>query len=138
MVTHVPVDLLGDLALVEGSDAIAGDDLEDAGELGLGKALARLEDLSSVAEEIAGAGSPALQQVVAGALLQGVLQLGDGIPLAGDADGGREDRAPGQPAVVLVRPGVGGQRTGDGGGAMPHELVTGGHAVEVAEGGDAA
>ena len=102
MVTHVAVDLLGDLALVEGSDAIAGDDLEDGSELGLGKALARLEDLSSVAEEIAGAGSPALQQVVAGALLQGVLQLGDGIPLAGDANGGRENLAPGQPAVVLV------------------------------------
>ena len=110
MVTHVAVDLLGDLALVEGSDAIAGDDLEDGGELGLGKALARLEDFAAVPQEVPGARAIAFQEFLAGALLQGVLQLGDGIPLAGDADGGREDRAPGQPAVVLVEAGREGKR----------------------------
>ena len=102
MVTHVPVDLLGDLALVEGSDAIAGDDLKDTGELGLGKALARFEDFAAVPQEVPGARAIAFQEFLAGALLQRALELGDAVSLAGNANGRRENLAPGQPAVVLL------------------------------------
>ena len=54
VVAHVAVDLLGDFAVVEGSDAVARDDLEDLGERGLGEALAGFEDFVAIAQEVAG------------------------------------------------------------------------------------